>query len=65
MAVTDVKRKYESSLMSIPGVVGVFADRARNVIVVLIESPEVCQNVPSMLEGYPIECRVTGRLGAL
>ena len=65
MAVTDVKRKYESNLMSIPGVVGVFADRARNVIVVLIESPEVCQNVPSMLEGYPVECRVTGRLGAL
>ena len=65
MAVTDVKRKYESSLMSIPGVVGVFADRARNVIVVLIESPEVCQNVPSRLEGYPVECRVAGRLGAL
>ena len=65
MTIVDVKRKYESSLMSIPGVVGVFADRARNVIVVLIESPEVCQNVPSMLEGYPVECRVTGRLGAL
>ena len=65
MAVTDVKRKYESSILSIPGVVGVFADRARNVVVVLIESPEVCQNVPSMLEGYPVECRVTGRFGAL
>ena len=65
MTIVDVKRKYESSLLSIPGVVGVFADRARNVIVVLIESPEVCQNVPSMLEGYPVECRVTGRLGAL
>jgi hypothetical protein len=65
MAVTDVKRKYERSLLSIPGVVGVFADTSRNVIVVLIESPEVCQNVPSRLEGYPVECRVTGRLGAL
>ena len=64
MAVTDVKRKYERNLLSIPGVVGVFADKTRNVIVVLIESPDVCPNVPSRLEGYPVECRVTGRLRA-
>ena len=64
MTVVDVKRKYERSLMSIPGVVGVFADKARNTIVVLIESPDVCPNVPSRLEGYPVECRVTGRLRA-
>lgn len=65
MTVIDVKNRYEASLMSIPGVVGVFADVARNTIVVLVESPEVCANVPSRIEGYPVECRVTGRVRSL
>ena len=64
MSVIDVKKRYEQSLLSIPGVVGVFADTSRNVIVVLAEEPAVCVSLPKSLEGYPVECRVTGRLRA-
>jgi len=62
MTVVDVKRKYERSLLSVPGVVGVVADTARQVLVVLVEDPMVCPRVPTRIEGYPVECRVTGRI---
>ena len=62
MSVVNVKNRYESNLLSIRGVVGVFADMQRNRIIVLIEEPSVCQNVPSMIEGYAVECRVVGEI---
>jgi len=63
--VVEVKNKYEAELMSIRGVVGVFADVENNKIVVLVESPTVCANIPSRIEGFPVECRVTGRISGL
>jgi len=65
MGVVDVKEKYEDELLKIRGVVGVLADERTNRIIVLVESPAVCERVPSRIEGYPVECRVTGRITPL
>jgi len=65
MGVVDVKEKYEDELLRIRGVVGVLADERGNRIIVLVESPTVCERVPSRIEGYPVECRVTGRITPL
>ena len=65
MSVVSVKDKYEKQLMSIPGVVGVFADTARNRIIVLVERATVCTKLPAMIEGYAVECRVTGPISSL
>jgi len=65
MSVTDVKAKYEPDLLSISGVVGVAADINTNEIVVYVESVAVCERIPKRIEGYPVRCEVTGRIGAL
>ncbi|RLB76290.1 MAG: hypothetical protein DRH06_06240 [Deltaproteobacteria bacterium] len=65
MSVVSVKNKYEGQLLSIPGVVGVFADVGRNRLVVLVENATDCQRLPAMIEGYAVECRVSGRASAL
>jgi len=57
----EVKTKYESQLLSIPGVVGVVAGVDK--IIVLAEFEDV--RVPSSLEGIPVEVRVTGRITPL
>lgn len=65
MSVVSVKNKYEGQLMQISGVVGVFADINRNRIVVLVENAGVCPRLPSMIEGYAVECRVTGSINIM
>ena len=62
MSLVEVKARHESRLLSIPGVLGVAADVARNVIVVYVESEEVAARVPSEIEGFPVEVRVVGRV---
>lgn len=65
MSVVDVKKKYESDLLSIPGVVGVAADIHTNEIVVYVESVNVCERIPKRIEGYSVRCEVTGLIEAL
>lgn len=65
MGVVDVKEKHEDRLIGISGVVGVSADVDRNVIVVYVESSDVCNNVPNTLEGYDVECEVSGQVEPL
>lgn len=63
--ITDVKKKYEGSLLMIEGVVGVGADLSEDVIVVYVEDDEVCDLVPKELDGYKVRCVVVGKLGVL
>lgn len=62
MSVAEVKARHEYELLSVPGVLGVAADTARNVIVVYVESEEAAARVPSEIEGFPVEVRVVGRV---
>lgn len=64
MSVVDVKNRYERQLLSM-GAAGVFADIQRNRIIILVETPQQCHKFPHMIEGYAVECRVTGRVRAL
>jgi len=61
MDIVDVKIRNESNLLSISGVVAVGADVNRNVIVVYVESSDVCDRVPKNIGGVGVECRVVGR----
>lgn len=67
--IEQVQEKYQDQLMAIPGVVGVGigAVDGKPVIQVLVikKTPELEQQLPKMLEGYPVVIVETGRIRAL
>lgn len=59
MSIEDVKRRHESSLMSLPQVVGVgIGERdGKPVIAVLVKTKEAAAGlppIPESIEGYPV-----------
>lgn len=66
--IVDVKERHEAQLMAIPGVVGVGIGEAAGeaVIVVYVEkrTPQIEQDVPKELEGYPVVVEVSGPIVA-
>ena len=66
--IADVLRRHTPSLLGIPGVVGTGEGRAgdRPVIVIFVarRTDQVRQQLPSALEGYPVEIRESGDVTA-
>jgi hypothetical protein len=68
--IQEVLKEHTKTLMDIPGVVGVgqgLTDDDRDCIKVFVASmtPEVKQQVPKTLNGYPVQIEVTGEFKAL
>ena len=54
--------------MAIPGVVGVAIGECRGApcisVLVVAKTPELERRLPTSLDGYPVEARVTGKIEA-
>jgi len=65
--IQQVLRDHTDSLMSLPGVVGTGqgeCDGQPCILVFLAENdPEVRMQIPSAIEDYPVDVRVTGKFG--
>jgi len=59
LSTRDVKERYESQLLAIPGVTGVGYNGSINVYVEKI-TPQITAFIPKRVEGVPINIRVTG-----
>jgi hypothetical protein len=69
LTINEVKSKYESSILKIEGVVSVgIGQGSENKLAIIIglreESQETTNLIPSELEGYPVEIRITGVIRA-
>ena len=68
-SIKDVKKRHEARLLELPGVVSVGIGLNRNgqsAIIIGLDGPnaESEGQLPSMLEGYPVEVRIVGTLRA-
>jgi hypothetical protein len=66
----DVIQRHSDSLLTIPGVVGVYEGRTadnRPVIRIMVakRTPEHDERLPKTLEGYPVEIEETGEIRPL
>ena len=70
-SIHEVKEKYESEVMAIPGVTGIGVGNddqsAGLAIKVYVErlTPELRARIPAELEGYPVTAETTGEFKAL
>ena len=68
--INEIKEKYESEIMGIPGVTGIGIGnnhrKAGLAIKVYVErlTPELKLRIPAELEGYPVIAEVTGEFRA-
>jgi hypothetical protein len=63
-----VRRRHERHLISIDGVLGTGLGRTltgEDAIVLYLRDPSVMRQVPSEIEGHPVESIVTGTIDAL
>lgn len=67
--ITEVLKKHQHEIMSIPGVVGVGigAENGNQVLKVLVKqkTPELMQQVPTELEGFKVIVEEVGEVKAL
>ena len=68
-SIKDVKKRHEALLLKLPGVVSVGIGLNRNgqsAIIIGLDGPNAEREgqLPSMLEGYPVEVRIVGTLKA-
>jgi hypothetical protein len=68
-SIQDVKKRHQARLLELPNVVsvGISLNRdGQSVIVIGLDSPNVEseRQLPSTLEGYPVEARIVGNLKA-
>ena len=68
-SIKDVKKRHQARLLGLPGVVSVGIGINRNgqtAIIIGLDGPNVESEgqLPSMLEGYPVEVRIIGTLKA-
>jgi hypothetical protein len=68
LSIQDVKKKYETKIMNIPGVVGIGIGKeneqdAINVLVVQ-RTPKIEKKVPKQLKGFPVVIQETGVIRA-
>ena len=66
--IADVLRTHTDSLMAIPGVVGVAQGECGGAPCILVlaaaTTPALVARVPKVLDGYPVEIRMTGPIRA-
>ena len=63
-----VRRRHERHLISIDGVLGTAVGRTQtgeDAIVLYLRDPSAMREVPSEIEGHPVESIVTGPIDAL
>lgn len=69
MKINQVKQKYQSRIMSIPGVIGIGigAEGDEQVITVLVvrKNADLEKKIPSRLDGFRVVIRETGQVRAL
>ncbi len=67
--IEEVLKEHTEELMSIPGVVGIGQGLCNNKpcikVFVIEKTPELEQEIPSSLEGYPVMIVETGEIRAL
>lgn len=68
-SIKEVKKQHEARLLELPGVVSVGIGLNKNgqsVIIIGLDGPnaETEAQLPSMLEGYPVEVRIVGTVKA-
>jgi len=61
--ILDVKARYESQLVSMPGVIGVGA--TENGIIVYVRTEEDAMRLPKEIEGVPVIPRIVGEVRIL
>lgn len=66
-SIKDVKKRHKARLLKIPSVVSVgigLNKDGQSVIVIGLDGPNAKseRQLPSMLEGYPVEIRIVGTL---
>ena len=69
LTIEQVKERHETELMAIEGVVGVGIGECEGepCVKVLLEndSPDLKRQIPTQLDGYPVDTEVVGSLEAL
>jgi hypothetical protein len=69
LTIEQVKERHETELMAIKGVVGVGIGECEGepCVKVLLEndSPDLKRQIPTQLDGYPVDTEVVGSLEAL
>ncbi len=67
--IEEVLKEHTEELMSVPGVVGIGQglcnDKPCIKVFVIEKTPELEQEIPSSLEGYPVMIEETGEIRAL
>jgi flagellar biosynthesis protein FlhB len=63
MSINEVALKYQASLMSIPGVVGVSYGTDR--IIVYVKTEADASGIPMVLDGVPVQVVVAGEIKPL
>ena len=67
--ITEVQKKHQNSIMSIPGVVGmgIGAENGNQVIKIMVKrkTPELIQKVPAELDGFKVIIEEVGEIKAL
>jgi hypothetical protein len=66
-SINEVIKTYSDSLMTIPGVVGLYQgldDSGRTCLKVMVveKKPELVQRIPEWIEGYPVVIEETGEI---
>ena len=68
ISVNDVKQKYQSKIMNIPGVVGIGVGKENEsdaIMVLVVERTSVIEKkVPKQLKGFPVIIQETGVIRA-
>lgn len=68
LSIKDVKKKYETRIMNIPGVVGIGIgkENEQDAIKVLVveRTPTIENKVPKQLKGFPVVIQETGVIRA-
>ncbi len=67
--IEEVLQEHTKKLMSLPGVVGtgqgLCDDRPCMLIFVIKKTPELVQEIPRVIEGYPVRIKETGEIRTL
>ena len=67
LTIQEVKEKHEARILKIEGVIsigiGLKKDKTPAIIVgIKQEKQDLIRRIPSVLEGYPVEVRITGSI---
>ena len=68
-SIKEAKKQHEARLLKLPGVVSVgigLTENGQSAIIIGLQGPdtETEAQLPSMIEGYPVEVRIVGTVKA-